>query len=620
MKFKLHAFRAMALIGLFLGGFTAAVAATPAPLSAAKFVPGEVLVKFKAGVSRAAGVATVAALGGTVQTNLGSGLVRVSTNPGQTVSAALASYGSDPNVDFVQPNFIYHATAATPSTATQYGQQWGLKNTGQTMAPPAAYLQGGGWVYTTNNPGTAGDDIHVEPAWGVITDCSSTVVAVVDTGVNYNQQDLAANMWSSPTYTLHGYNYTGEGAANDPMDLAGHGTHVAGIIGAAGGTTAGVCWKAKIMAVRVLDSTGSGTTASVIQGVNFAVTNGAKVINMSLGCEGCAFDQAYSNAITAAQTADVVVVVAAGNAGNDNDALPDYPCNFTQPNLICVAALDQGFNLASFSDWGATSVDVGAPGTNILSTWAGTAGSIAETFAAGWTTSKSNAASGGWTPITLTNGVTSFPGYADPAAWGTGLYAANTDDRAYKTFNLSGYNAAVLQVAASVNVTTDGSIALAASSAGGDPFAPATPTYLWGPGATDTAPTAPGTHYYTASGNLTSTCLTATCTIGTRLLTGATQDYGVVWYNFAINTLTLNTTSYNTENGTSMATPMVAGLATMLRAYNPSFTYADVVAAIKNAGRATPSLSGKTTTGKAIDATASLAYINQPTGLAATVK
>src|SRR5205814_9622383 len=126
----------------------------------------------------------------------------------------------------------------------------------------------------------------------------------------------------------------------------GHGTHVAGIIGAAGNNTkgtTGICWKASIMAVRVLDATGFGSDATIIQGIDFAITHGARVISMSLGSDGT-LDPAFSDAITSAQTNDIVVTVSAGNKAKDNDAAggsAHYPCNFTQPNLVCVAALDQ---------------------------------------------------------------------------------------------------------------------------------------------------------------------------------------------------------------------------------------------------------------------------------------
>ena len=120
--------------------------------------------------------------------------------------------------------------------------------------------------------------MDIEAAWDYITDCSSMTVAVVDSGVNYNHTDLASNMWNGgASFPNHGFNFVNNN--NDPMDRNGHGTHVAGIIGAIGNNslgTTGACWKASIMAVRVLDAAGSGTTATVISGVNFAVANGAR--------------------------------------------------------------------------------------------------------------------------------------------------------------------------------------------------------------------------------------------------------------------------------------------------------------------------------------------------------
>src|SRR5712692_10206923 len=367
MKTPSRSITIAALVGAVLTLY-AQVSAAPFVLpnltgaAASQFVPGEVLVKFKPSAVAQERTASVTAQGHTLLANLNQpGWMHVKLGAGQTMETALAAYRNDPNVEYVQPNYIYHAAAMTNDT--QYSQLWAFKNTGQTVGsfPPTS--------------GTVGDDMNIEPAWDHITDCSSVVVAVVDSGVNYNQEDLAANMWNGgPRFPNHGNDFVDND--NDPMDLNGHGTHVAGIIGAAGNNakgTTGVCWNASIMAVRVLNAMGSGTTANIIQGINFAVTHGAKVINMSLGGGG-AFDQIFSDAITTAQNSDVIVVVTAGNSTSNNDVTAHYPCNFTQLNLVCVAALDPNYALASFSNYGATSVDVGAPGTNILSTWAGTTG------------------------------------------------------------------------------------------------------------------------------------------------------------------------------------------------------------------------------------------------------
>ncbi len=436
MKTPLRSKFIAALVGIVLALY-AQVAAAPfvlpnlAGAAASQYVPGEVLVKFKPTASAQERAATVEALGHTVLANLNQpGWMHVKLAAGQTVETALISYRNDPNVEYVQPNYIYHATAVPDDP--QYIQLWAFKSTGPGQIvgtfPP--------------NSGTAGDDMNIEKAWDHITDCSSVVVAVVDSGVNYNQEDLAANMWNGGfNFPNHGFDYVD--SDNDPMDLNGHGTHVAGIIGAVGNNakgTTGVCWTASIMAVRVLDATGSGSDVTIIQGIDFAITNGAKVINMSLG-HGGAFSQAFSDAITSAQSSGVVVVVSAGNATSNIDAAggAHYPCNFTQPNLVCVAALDPNYALASFSNYGATSVDVGAPGTNILSTFAGATATINDVFnnagTLNWTTSG-----GGWAYGTL--GVSgnnfvaggTYNALLNPSTYPSGAYANSADNRVYKTF------------------------------------------------------------------------------------------------------------------------------------------------------------------------------------------
>jgi thermitase len=567
--------------------------------AAVQYVEGEVLVKFRPTATLQDRTASVAAQRHSVLATLNQpGWVQVGIGAGQTVAQSVAAYRSDPRVEYVQPNYIYHS-AAVPND-TQYDQLWAFKNTGQTISTG---------TYTPNS-GTPGDDINIESAWDHITDCSSVVVAVVDSGVNYDQEDLAGNMWDGgTTYPNHGYDYVNDD--NDPMDLENHGTHVAGILGGMGNNalgTTGVCWRASIMAVRVLDATGSGTTANIIQGVNFAILNGAKVINMSLG-GGINFDQAYSDAITNAQSNDVVVVVAAGNdsANNDSATTPFYPCNFTQPNLLCVAALDQNYDLANSSNYGSSSVDVGAPGTNILSTYAGTNTLMTDPLTSGWTFTTTT--TGGWDYGTLSSNGDIIPFLFDPANWPNGQYNNSTDDRAYKTFNLAGADVAVLTGVYGMNVVSGDHFRAGYSNAGGDPFAG-------------------GTIFWDLDGESilefsidVSDCISANCSIGFQLESDANlTDLGLAIGGFGIQTLTLNTTTYNTINGTSMASPEVAGLAAMLRAYNPQYTYTDVVNSIKNGGRTTASLAGITTTGKAIDVISSLAYIARPTGLTATVE
>ncbi len=571
-------------------------------------VPGELLVKFRPGTSAPGQAASLADAGHEIISTLGAlgaeGWVLARVGPGQTDAQALAAYAGDASVEWAQPNFVYRASAIPNDP--QYSQLWGWKNFGQTVTtaatqPPSATLD-----YLTHNPGTAGSDMNLEKAWDKITDCSSVVVAVIDSGVNYTHVDLAANMWNG--IAQHGKNFSTDVTGTDPMDLNGHGTHVSGTIGAVGNNgvgVTGVCWKATIMAVRVLGADGSGTSAGIIQGIDYAVTNGAKVLNMSLGGGGTP-DPAYSAAITRAQSADVVVVVAAGNDGKDNEATAVYPCNFPHPNLICVAALDQSFALASFSNWGATSVDVGAPGTNIVNTWPGPV--MEDPLTAGWS-GASTTAGGGW-GYTV-NGTTNL--LAVPLSFAGPTYNNSTNDRAWKSYSLTGMAKAVLKFSAVIDVAANDWFRVAARSGAGDPFP------------TDAIAGVQGYSNWPNFEPLTfeiTPCISASCTIGLQLesdgVAQTARGVGVAFYT--IQGIQTSATSYNTENGTSMATPAVAGLATMLRAFHgPAFTAADVIGAIKGGGRATAALAGKTTSGKAADAMGSLAFINPPTGLTAVV-
>jgi thermitase len=580
-----------------------------------KFVEGEVLIKFKAGASAQVQQYTAANLGGRSSARVGKKLkfTKIELQEGIDVMAAVQAYKTDPNVEHAQPNYIYYATAIPNDV--DYNQLWGMKNTGQTISNPA---------YPTNNPGIAGNDIDAELAWNQITDCRSAVVAVLDTGINYTHTDLAGNMWdgSAAGFPNHGFDFVDNDDDPIPMGVSeAHGTHVAGTIGALGNNgigVAGVCWRASIMSVRVLGARG-GTTADIIAGIEFASDNGAKVINMSLGGEN-PFDAMYSDAITYARDSDVVVVVAAGNGGDDdvsddNDGLGDdgdastntYPCNFTQDNLLCIAALDQSYSLASFSNFGATSVDLGAPGTNTLSSVAGGQIITSEDFTTGW------ALTGGWAvDSTCFSGV---PILTNPADWCSfGLYANNANDRAYKTFDLSG--AAAISVNFFLWADTEPGVdffSTAMISSGGDPFAGG--TVLFGPESGSTGGS------FIDFGFDISSCNTATCSIGFQLTSDASvTGEGIAIADFTIQTVAAGSTSYEVFNGTSMATPHVAGIAIMVRAFNPNYTYTQTLEAIKNGGEVVAGLSGITTTGRSANAMGAIAHITEPTGLSAVVQ
>jgi thermitase len=554
-------------------------------------VADEVLVKFKSPPSSSALHSAVTTRGHAVVAELGArGWVRVRVSPGQSVPQALAAYQNEPAVEHAQPNFIYRARRA-PNDA-RYSQLWAFRNTGQTVNGTA---------------GTPGADMNIERAWDHVTDCRSVVVAVVDSGVNYHHEDLAPNMWNGgPAVPLHGWDFIDND--NDPLDLEGHGTHVAGIIGAAGNNSAGVtgvCWQATLMAVRVLDALGFGTSATVTQGVDFAVRHGARVINMSLG--GGSFDRLLGDSILNAALHDVVVVTAAGNDGLDVDASGgDYPCSFANPNIVCVAAMDQHYALASFSNFGATSVDVGAPGRNILSVQALERSTISDDFNTGgnldWTTSG-----GGWAYRRLSLSGTPIDVLANPVSFPSGNYADNADQRAHKSFNLGGGVAATASFIIQHQLQAGDALNVGYRAGGADPFAGGVALDQFGGSSFG----AEGPYSYDISA-----CARTTCSFGFQVRTDASfTGQGVGIASFTIDLFTPSNSAYLFASGTSMSTPQVAGLAALLRARHPGYRADDTVNAIRNAGRSVASLSGRTTTGRAVDAISSLAYINAPTGL-----
>jgi thermitase len=556
-------------------------------------VAGEILVKFKARVSAAVQNNVLAALGDRKAAVLDQtrSIYRVTLTAGQTIPSAVAAYQADPSVEYAQPNYIYRLLAV-PDDAL-YGQQWGLKNDGQTLTSAS---------YTVNNPGVPGMDIDAEAAWNYITDCSSVVVAILDTGVNYTHTDLAANMWDGgASHPHHGWDFKDND--NDPMpsDASGHGTHIAGIIGSVGrnaqGTT-GLCWRAQLMALRAGDANGL-TTATVVQSVDFALAHGANVINMSFGGHG--FDQAFSDAISRARDSHVLIITAAGNEHQDIDLTPLYPCSFPQDNLVCVAALDQAYELASFSNYGAQTVDVGAPGTNIVSTWPGK--TIMDSLSTGWTSTA------GWARDACDFGSGAKDMLVDPPNWcAAGSYANNTDDRVYKQFDLSGLLGAGISYYAFVD-TQAGSdfFDTGYRITGGDPFGGGVLVDQF------SGSTLPNASLFEQD---VSGCLTAACTIGFRLTSDSSgTGRGVGIFSFGVNTAQRNSSSYSTISGTSLATPYVTGLAAMIWAYNPGYTYLDVVNSIRNGGRSVMSLSSLTATGRAIDAMGSIRYINAPSGV-----
>ena len=582
------------------------------------YVEGELLVKAKKGLSLRASKEFISSVGHTVAKQLNNnGLMLLKLDKTESVQAAMNRYKATSAYELIQPNFYYYPMAS-PNDA-DYSQLWGLKNTGQTISAAS---------YTGNNPGLAGNDIDAELAWGLQSDCSSAIVAVIDTGVNYNHSDLTANRWVNSAeiagnsldddnngYIDDVYGYDTVDNDGDPMptDLATHGTHVAGTIGAKGDNSigmAGVCKSAKIMSLRALGTSG-GTTATVVAAINYAVTNGAKVINMSLG--GSSSDPSFSSALDRAKTAGVVVVVAAGNDAADNNFTSSYPCNYTHDNLLCVAALDQSYALASFSNYGSDSVDIGAPGTNIYSAWPGT--QISDDFT-GWSGVSYVSANDVWykSSCTFASGNTyDTLVYPKEQCGGTyGPYINNRDERAYKNFDLSSSLVANVEYYARIRTADSGdTFSLGYKSAGGDPFAAGT--------VVSSISGDQGTSWNKTTKSLAG-CLSSTCTVGFKFKSDASGvSEGVSVILMKINTVQPNSTSYKVINGTSMAAPHAAGVAALVYSFNSTYTAAQVVTALKNSGESASSLLSKTSTGKALNAYNALRYIQAPTGITTVI-
>jgi subtilisin family serine protease len=223
--------------------------------------------------------------------------------------------------------------------------------------------------------------IDAPNAWSARTSCAK--IAVLDTGVQYNHPDLAPNVWHNPKeianngkdddhngYVDDYYGYDAIAGKGSGIDDNGHGTHVAGIVAGRGNNAqgvAGVCWSAQVIPVKFLDSHGRGSTSNAIAGIEYAVKVGAKIVNCSFGSPSKS--TALSNEVEYAKGKGVLIVAAAGNEGQNIDTHPEYPASYTAGNILTVAAIGPTGALASFSDFGSSSVDLAAPGEQILSTY-----------------------------------------------------------------------------------------------------------------------------------------------------------------------------------------------------------------------------------------------------------
>lgn len=558
-------------------------------------VAGEYIVRFAPGATTADRAAVLGPEGANVVQGLGTpgvNLIRTAD------AGAVAAIRADPRVLWVEPNRTGRYEAVPNDTL--FPRQWGLDNTGQAVPDSDGPDQ-------RAFPGTADADIDAPEAWNRTTGDPAVIVAIADSGVAYDHPDLAPNMWHNPGESgggketngldddgngfvddVVGWDFVGKDA--DPRDLAGHGTEVAGVVGARGSDGAGVTGvnqRVSLMALR--SGADVPDTAALAAAFAYAARNGAKVVNASLTVPP---SQAITDAIAAAP--GVLFVVAAGNQGADVEANPAaFPCNLTAPNLICVASTDQNDALVDSSNRGRVSVDLAAPGDTVWTTRISSSNPAYETWAPDnpldWR------ATGTWQRLTLGDG---------SVVWSDspGTAYANNSDTAVATnrgFSTAGQFGCTLKTTVSLDIAPPDVLAIEAAAEGA-PF-----TRL-------SVLTARSNGFEEVTTPLTGLDDTAQVFLRYRLISdgavvgdGAALKYVIV----SCVSTTYRGSEFAAASGTSFASPMTAGVAALVWAAAPRATVAQVRAAILGGVDPVPALAATTVTGGRLNAAHALANI-----------
>ncbi len=329
-----------------------------------RVVPGELVIKYKAGTVLAN---TVQSLGdmGVVQISSAPKLafIKGRVAPGRDLEQVMAQCRAHSDIEYVEPNYRLYALETPPvfPNDPEFSQLYGM--------------------HQSND-----NDIDAPEAWELTTGNANIIVGVIDTGIDYDHEDLKANIWKNPGESgggkennnvdddgngykddYRGWNFIFN--SNDPYDDNDHGTHCAGTIGAVGNNgkgVVGVNWNVKLMPLKFLGSDGSGSTADAAEAIIYGVDNGAKVLSNSWG--GGDASQVLQDAIQYAQDRGVLFIAASGNDSKNTDSSPNYPSNYAVANVVSVASNDASDNLSSFSNYGRRTVDLSAPGSSIYST------------------------------------------------------------------------------------------------------------------------------------------------------------------------------------------------------------------------------------------------------------
>ncbi|HEX8084690.1 MAG TPA: S8 family serine peptidase [Solirubrobacteraceae bacterium] len=567
------------------------IAPSPAAAQSAPFVPDEVLVRFepRIGADRRAQLRREHRVR-VVQALPVPGLQLVRLPADLSVPAAIAELEREPGVRYAVPN-AYLSPLATPDDDL-FAQQWGL---------------------------TA---IDAPQAWDTTTGSPDVTVAIVDSGVAYDHADLAQNIWANPGESgggkeTNGLDDDGNGFVDDfrgwdflhddntPLDADFHGTAVAGVVGGRGDNAreiAGVNWQVGLMPVRINAGLEAFdiTLAAIVEGFGYAVDNGADVVNASFGgsISDLSAGQPVTDVITGAP--DVLFVAGAGNDGTDNDVAMFYPCNLPADNIVCVAATDEDDDLASFSNYGAQSVDLAAPGTDILTTTL--AVDPAPLFAEGfesdisttWTTFGTNNT---WarTNTAAANG-SSFSLTDSPA----GDYVDGTQSIARNTtgFSLAGRQGCVGRMDLRLDTRTE---IQAASPPRDDFIVIASPT-------SNGAGAKAAERHNGALATFTPNAFDVSNLDGDGdaflLLAFVSNTDGLVADGVHVDDIavrchrtTFPDPTVDAADGTSLATPFVSGAAALLMADEPGLSVAQVKERLLATVDKVPALAGKTVTG-----------------------
>src|SRR5918999_1506180 len=533
--------------------------------SAAAYEPAEVLVRFAAGVDGAERSALVGERFAEVERTLPGRFAVVGLAPGDSVFEAARALEQEPGVLSAAPNFRRKLAARTPNDP-RFAELWGLAK------------------------------VSAPEAWEAATGSASVPVAVVDTGIAWNHPDLSQNVWLNAAEIpdngvdddrngyvddIRGWDFVDED--RNPMDFSGHGTHVAGTIGAQGDNAvgvAGVNWSVGLMALRAGDDAGLADE-DIIEAFSYACRNGAKVVNGSFG----GGPESYSEPLLASirDCPSALFVFAAGNEGNDNDDSASYPCNFELANIVCVAASSSADELPDWSNYGASSVDLAAPGESILSSSAARV-RFADSFDGPSLTGWATGGTGTWTQTT--EAFASPPKSVTESPGGPHAEDASTWLRQNVATDLRGYSRCGLEFVMKSDLDWYDGVMIEVS--GDQNWTDEDDRWIWTGGT--------GGQFEWWREDIGDFDRAASVFLGFEFISGT--DYepldGVHLDDVSVRCYAGPgaPTGYESWDGTSMATPHVAGAAALVWAHRPSASVADVRAALLGGVDTLPSLAG----------------------------